>query len=497
MSAPPDRVNSRLALRSPGELSVTGRRPTGAPRWRVASVAFAVLVFVPPPAARAAVPVLVLDGSGWGHGVGMAQDGAYRMGRAGTDTAGILRQFYPGTRPARTGGSVRVGIAAFPSGEALLAFPGGGQVRDDATGVKAFPLQVPPGGEVLVRFDGSRYGAELLGGTSTAAFPLLSAVHPPRAVPLPGGTVAVPASGRRYRGVIEATGIPGGAGLRLVNELDVESYLRGMGEVRDPSWPPASLRAQAIAARTYALRAMATSGEICADERCQVYLGQQAEYPAMDEAVLRTAGQVLTFGGQLASTFYSANGGGVSATPEEGFGPTAGSPPAVPYLRAAAYPTGDATPWSVTVALAQVAARLGYRGELSSVTVARTGPSGRALSVALEGNAGGRTVTGIDFARALGLRSTLFRVRLGSGDGASAPPPATLFQVPPEETALATAASFGAFGGHVAGGGKPARQRASQNWAPTWPEVLMGVALAVCLALRRYGRVEGMQTTTV
>ncbi|HKN89296.1 MAG TPA: hypothetical protein VJ622_03365, partial [Acidimicrobiia bacterium] len=105
--------------------------------------------------ARAAGPVLVLEGSGWGHGVGMAQDGAYWMGRAGTDTAGILRQFYPGTRPARTGGSVRVGIATVPSGEAVLGFPGGGEVRDDATGLKAPPLQVPPGGQVVVGYDGS------------------------------------------------------------------------------------------------------------------------------------------------------------------------------------------------------------------------------------------------------------------------------------------------------------------------------------------------------
>ena len=438
----------------------------------VSVVVFAVLVLVPSPAAQAAVPVLVLEGAGWGHGVGMAQDGAYRMGRAGTDTAGILRQFYPGTRPARTGGSVRVGIATVPSGEALLAFPGGGEVRDDATGVTSSPLQVPPGGQVRVRLDEGRYRIELLGSTSAPASPRPSTVHTLRAVPRRGATVAVPATGRRYRGVLEVTGTPGAAGLRLVNELDVESYLRGMGEVRDPTWPPASLRAQAIAARTYALRAMATSGEICADERCQVYLGQQAEYPAMDEAVVRTAGQVLTFDGQLASTFYSANGGGVSATPEEGFGPTAASSPAAPYLRAAPYPTGDANPWSVTVALAQVAARLRYPGDLSSVTVARTGPSGRALNVALEGSAGGRTLPGITFARALGLRSTLFRAHLAAGDDTPAPPPVTLLQLPPEDAATTSVVPFDAAEGHVTSRG------------PTWPEVLMGVGLAVCLALR-------------
>jgi SpoIID/LytB domain protein len=245
---------------------------------------------------------------------------------------------------------------------------------------------------------------------------------------------------------------------------------------------------------------MATGGEICADERCQVYLGQQAEYPAMDEAVRRTAGLVLTFDGQLASTFYSANAGGVSASPEEGFGPSAVAPAAAPYLRAAPYRTGDPHRWSVTVTLAQVAARLRYPGALSSVAVDRTGPSGRALSVALEGDAGRRTVAGTDFARALGLRSTLYRIRLASGDGTSAPPAATLVQLPPEETAAAAAVSPAAFQAEVVSQwtagvplrpARPTSHRPSPARGPTWPEVVMGAALAACLVLRHYAASRG------
>ena len=71
----------------------------------------------------------------------------------------------------------------------------------------------------------------------------------------------------------------------FVNQVNVETYLRGMGEVRNPSWPTASLRAQAIASRTYALRAMAANGELCDTQRCQVYIGSDAEYSAMDKAV--------------------------------------------------------------------------------------------------------------------------------------------------------------------------------------------------------------------
>ena len=237
------------------------------------------------------------------------------------------------------------------------------------------------------------------------------------AVPAGGGTVLVSERGHRYRGVLQAVA---GDGLRLVNHVDVEQYLRGMGEVRNPSWPPAALRAQAIAARTYAMRAMAGGGELCDTQQCQVYLGAQAEYGAMDKAVTATSGQVLMFRRALASTVYSANGGGFSASPEEGFGtPGAG----YPYLRPAAYPTNDPGPWSLTVALRDVAARIGYRGRISAVRAQTAGPSGRVLQVTAEGTGGVRTVSGIEFDKALGLRSTMFTVRTEEAATAPAPPP--------------------------------------------------------------------------
>lgn len=235
------------------------------------------------------------------------------------------------------------------------------------------------------------------------------------AVPAAGGTVSVPERAHRYRGIMQVTG---GNALRLVNHVDVEQYLRGMGEVRNPSWPPASLRAQAIAARTYALRAVAGGGELCDSQQCQVYLGAEAEYAAMDKAVTATKGQVLLFRRALASTVYSANGGGFSASTEEGFGTPGG---AYPYLRPAKYPTNDPAPWTVTVAVRDVAARLGYRGKVSAVTTQSAGPSGRVLQVTIEGSGGARTVAGIDFDRALGLKSTMFSLKLGQ---AATPPPA-------------------------------------------------------------------------
>jgi stage II sporulation protein D len=211
-----------------------------------------------------------------------------------------------------------------------------------------------------------------------------------------------------------------GGTLRVVNHVDVEQYLRGMGEVLDPNWPATALRAQAVAARTYALLAVKGGIELCDDQECQVYLGSQAEYAAMDRAVAATRGQVVLFRAGLAETVYSANGGGVSATPEEGFGRPGQD---YPYLRTAPYPTKDPFPWTVRIALGDVAARVGYPGQLTAVKVAGQGPSGRVVQVALEGASGPRTMSGIDFDKALGLRSTLFTLRVEQADAAPPPPP--------------------------------------------------------------------------
>ncbi|MHB8671155.1 MAG: SpoIID/LytB domain-containing protein [Acidimicrobiales bacterium] len=517
--------------------------------------------------ARAAVPVVVLDGRGFGHGVGMAQDGALWMGARGAGTGDILGHFYPGTGVASAGGEVRVAILDATSGFADVEFPAGGEVRDAPEGPQSagFPLRVAPGGRVRLSVDAGGYhaqpggadpapahadsarpGARLATGaaagtrpSSTAApttatttsvrvpkpaggpaptlvppvapEPTTATTRPARrgagttgtttttstttagsgaapphdGAPGPDGaavssgrplwavtdraTVSVPARGRRYRGAVEALAGGGpGPDLRLLDVVDVEQYLRGMGEVLDPSWPAASLRAQAIASRTYALRAMASSGELCDDDHCQVYLGQQAEYPEMDRAVADTRGQVLEFGSGLASTVFSSNGGGISATTEEGFGTDSAG---YPYLRAAPYETRDVDSWSVTVALSDVASRFGYPGTLTDVKVSRTGPSGRALLVDLVGSAGTQSVPALAWAAGLGLRSTLFTARLASSETApSAPAPAALIQLPPDQ--------LGTLGAAVAGPGGPGGPGPSLAPGTSEPAGILGAAPA-------------------
>ncbi len=515
-------------------------------RGRVAGVGLACVagiicaLSIAVPGARADSTV-VIDGRGFGHGVGMAQDGAYWLGRSGRSASQILQTFYPGTTLSNRGGAIRVPLAK--AGSVTMAFPGGGSVGN---------TRIPEGGSATVSIRGGEWNVALGGGSpqsteapasaslvaaasatrmisgALSAFGIRSQAEPattvltvpvvavqsptpptptpptptppnPASAPLPGpvpvanpvgeptptapqlvdpnttntvpviavgsptesaSTVSPPVdpaadptqttipiatdsanesnqandskqtdqsssarieatskgligfAGRRYRGSIELQNR--GGSIKVVNVVDVEFYLLGMGEILSRDWPAATLQAQSIAARTYAIRMMGTVGEVCPTQACQVYLGAQVEYQQMNAAVAATRGKVVTYKGALANTFYSASGGGTVADPSEGFGGNV----SVPYLKAGAYPTGDLKSWTVTMSLGEVARRVGYRGSPSSVAITKVGPSGRAKEVTVYGSAGALKVAGPRFDAALGLRSTFFTFR-GSSIGMS------------------------------------------------------------------------------
>src|SRR5437763_5943228 len=98
-----------------------------------------------------------------------------------------------------------------------------------------------------------------------------------------------------------------------VNAVDLDGYVKGVvpGEV-PASWPPEALKAQAVAARTYALTTDAGGSlfDQYADTRSQVYGGISAETPATNVAVRDTAGQIVTYRGRPATTYFFSTSGG-------------------------------------------------------------------------------------------------------------------------------------------------------------------------------------------
>lgn len=119
----------------------------------------------------------------------------------------------------------------------------------------------------------------------------------------------------------------------LVNRVAMEDYLRGVvpHEI-GPKAPKAAIEAQAILARTYALRNLRRFAidnyELCADTQCQVYFGWKETLPKVNEAIANTSGQVLTYNNELVDAVYSSTSGGISAAFNDVWNGTAR-----PYLR--------------------------------------------------------------------------------------------------------------------------------------------------------------------
>jgi stage II sporulation protein D len=108
--------------------------------------------------------------------------------------------------------------------------------------------------------------------------------------------------------------VPTAEGLRLVNQLSLEEYLAGVVPNEMPPWfPPESLKAMAVVARTFTLSQEGRHGayDLCPTVHCQVYGGLLSEAPSTTQAVAATAGQVLLYQGEIAATPYHAACGGV------------------------------------------------------------------------------------------------------------------------------------------------------------------------------------------
>ena len=124
-------------------------------------------------------------------------------------------------------------------------------------------------------------------------------------------------SGRLYAGSLQMQ--PNAYGTyTLVNQVPLETYLRGVvpNEI-DGGAPYAANEAQAIIARTYALRNLrrfaADNYQMCADTQCQVYYGLTGTVPIADKAVAATKGLVLTYQNELVDALYSSTTGGITA----------------------------------------------------------------------------------------------------------------------------------------------------------------------------------------
>jgi stage II sporulation protein D len=240
----------------------------------------------------------------------------------------------------------------------------------------------------------------------------------------PGPLVIVPDAGllgwnnRSYRGEFLITA--SGGRLNLINRLPVEDYLRGVvpREVY-PSWPLASLKAQAVAARTYTVASLGRHGaegfDLCATTHCQAYGGATVEHPNTDRAVAETAGQILTYNGKAISAFFHDSSGGLTADPAKVWTVS------LPYLKEV-YDWDFNTPhaqWtrSFTWPELQAIAARSYPqlGTLIQLRPVEFGKDGRVLKLAVKGTLGEQTLSGEQFRYQTGIPSTNIKIAVVYG----------------------------------------------------------------------------------
>lgn len=249
-------------------------------------------------------PLYVLAGGGWGHGVGMSQWGALGQAREGRTYDEILATYYQGTELAATTVS-KVRVLLLPAARSVRI---GSAVPFRVRSADGTVTELPAGVADLDRKLRLLANGERL--------PLQGPVRV-----LPGAGAPLQLAGKRYRGELRVSVVAGS--LQVVNVLGLEAYLVGVvpGEV-PKDWPLEALKAQAVAARTYAVVGLLRGKpyDLYADVRSQVYYGLDAEATSTTAAVKATRGQIVTYEGEPAQTLYFSSSGGATRSAVDIFG---------------------------------------------------------------------------------------------------------------------------------------------------------------------------------
>ena len=343
--------------------------------------------------AFAAKARFTIRGAGFGHGVGMSQYGALGFAQQGRTYDQILAHYYTGTALGTTDPAATVRVLIRSTGTASFsgASRAGTRTLDPAKTYQA-----------------RRHGATQVDLLSPAGR-RIATFSAPLQVAGADGTVTLGGAGR-YRGVLELRPDTFG-GINAINAVSLEDYIAGVVSRESPSsWPAEALKAQAVAARTYAITtSKAGAGfEHYADTRSQVYGGVAAETASTNAAVAATRGQVVTYDGKPVVTFFFSTSGGRTENVENtnvGAGPQ-------PWLKSVEDPYDDVSPkhrWGpLKLTRAQAGAKLAglVKGRFRGIQVLKRGRSPRIVAADVVGTGGRTRVDGATLRARLGLLDT-------------------------------------------------------------------------------------------
>jgi stage II sporulation protein D len=452
-----------------------------------------ILTLAIPAAGASAAARLVIQGAGFGHGVGMSQFGADGYAAHGKDYRFILAHYYRGTA-----------IGSAPAGETVRVLLQPNLGRASFTGAnRAGGRRLNPRVTYVVeRRSGSKLSLATQKGTEIGTYPAPLRVTGEQPVKVLG--LAAGVRDGVFRGALELRpGVFGG--VNVINAVPLDDYVRGVVAAEMPSsWHTEALKVQAVAARTYALTTNVSGAgfEQYADTRSQVYRGIAAETARTDAAVAATAGQIVTYAGKAAVTYFFSTSGGRTENVEYSF---LGSDPK-PWLKSVSdpYDAGSSLHrWTIRLTLTRAAAKLSglVKGSLRAITVTKTGRSPRIVRAVVVGSKGRTNVSGPTLKARLGLYDTWasFTTISSSGRPIAGPSPAPA--KPEEEKPKPTTSggiqpkkARGAAKAHVAALSAPAMisgavvPAAPGSWVTLQRRGRHGWELVTLLRLSRSGR---------
>jgi stage II sporulation protein D len=352
------------------------------------------------PATASGGTVFLLDGRGWGHGVGMSQWGAEGYARHGFGYRQILAHYYPHTH---------VGIAQPRDVRVLL-----GQGKDSVRVGSASPF-------VVVDARGRKLHLPARSVVVDRTFTLRHR-HLAQPLTFEPGAQPLQVNFLGYRGNVVVKAKPGG--LMAVNVLPLDRYLRGVVPWETPAgWHTATYEAQAVAARSYTLATLKPTADfdLYADTRSQMYGGIRAERTETNLAIGATAGQVLVYRDAIIPAYYFSTSGGKTSSIHDAW-PWAKQ---VPYLVSVKDPYDYLSPHHVWPTQVLTAARVDSVLGVSDARDMRVveNSSGRARAVRVLTATGWRTFSGNVVRAKFHLSSTDFDVSTMDIDT----PPRTMF----------------------------------------------------------------------
>lgn len=329
------------------------------------------------------------------------------MARHAPASAKSAKASVTAAQPAKQAPDLRVGLA---SGRASLTItPAGGKATVQTGSSKTITLAANTAAAIRWQDGAFLVGREKLRSEVLVIRPAAKA-----------GELSL--DGRRYRGALELR--HRGAGLTAVNIVPVDGYLRSVVPEEMPvDWPAEAIKAQSVAARSFALASRgrhASEGyDLCTTTHCQLYTGTTAEKSASNAAIKATRGEVLTYGGKPIEALFHTDSGGMTENSEDVWGSH------VPYLRAAKDTPAKTMPWTKAISRADLERKLAAKGHdigkvrslvLSPLAIGRSAKdrtaSGRVKTMTVKGTKGTATLSGTTWRSLLGLKSTLFDAKL-------------------------------------------------------------------------------------